>query len=317
MPTLYLEGFKKMMQKVKNANLPVKKINIFTCNCWADNVFKFWIASSLNVGSRLIYGQHGSAYGMVNEHNPLKHELKICDKYLTWGWQQHSSDNSHKIIPCLAFPIIKNKNQKTSTKQSKKEIVIVSTVMDYFLFKNEIRRPDQINKDLDIVSNIINTINPEIKKNLSFKPHPIEIKKEKDFSYYDFIKKNYPDMKIYNHKKKLDAIIDNSKITIFLYLATPFLTNLALNKPSIMIYQYNFEKTLNKDAQKFFKLLKDKGIVYDNAIEATNFLNDNYSNGIEAWWNNSQRRDAIKKFTNFYVKKNKNPIDILIEKLKK
>ena len=38
----------------------------------------------------------------------LKHELKICDKFLTWGWRNDDISNK-KVVPYVSFPIIKKK----------------------------------------------------------------------------------------------------------------------------------------------------------------------------------------------------------------
>ena len=97
------------MHKVNRSHLPTNIKKIFTCNCWSDIVFKFWIAENINNGAKLYYGQHGSGYGMLKEHNATKHELKICDRFLTWGWTDKKI-SKNKITPCVSFPIIKRKN---------------------------------------------------------------------------------------------------------------------------------------------------------------------------------------------------------------
>ena len=45
---------------------------------------------------------------MIKHHNATKHELKICDKFLTWGWRNDDISNK-KVVPCVSFPIIKKK----------------------------------------------------------------------------------------------------------------------------------------------------------------------------------------------------------------
>ena len=238
LPTTYLEAFKDIKQDVEQANLPNGPIKIFTSNCSQDTVFKYWLADSINRGSKFFHGQHGAGYGMVSEHNNLKIELSICDKYLSWGWRS-KEELSNKILPCVALPFIKEKIQN---KISGKDILIVPTVIDYYLFKNELRRVDKVNYDLSIVDDLIKNLDPDKAKNLIFKPHPIEIRKIKEFSYLNYVKENYPHLKIAEYHEQLSKLINKSKISIFLYLATPFLENLALNKPSIMIYHYGFEK---------------------------------------------------------------------------
>ena len=73
-----------------------KKIkNIYTSNIFNDSLFKFWVASQVNNGSKLIHGQHGGGYDLLKDECHFNQELEICDKYLTWGW----SGSNKKIIP--------------------------------------------------------------------------------------------------------------------------------------------------------------------------------------------------------------------------
>ena len=71
--------------------LPGRKKIVVTFNCWKDNIFKFWLAKQSNQGSKIIYGQHGAGYGENLEHYAEKHELKISDYYLSWGWKSEKS----------------------------------------------------------------------------------------------------------------------------------------------------------------------------------------------------------------------------------
>ena len=67
-PIFYIEGFSNLKKLIELHNLPRKKINIFTCNAWNDTIFKFWLSETINLGSKLIYGQHGSGYGFIKKH---------------------------------------------------------------------------------------------------------------------------------------------------------------------------------------------------------------------------------------------------------
>ncbi len=51
----------------------------------------------------------------------------------------------------------------------------------------------------------------------------MEKRRKRAFSYYKYMGKNRPEIKIYETTKNLDKIINNSKISIFFYLGTPFL----------------------------------------------------------------------------------------------
>ncbi len=312
LPTIYLEGFKEVFKSINKTNLPNSPKKIFTSNCSQDSIFKFWLANAVNSGSKLIHGQHGAAYGMIIEHSNLKYELSICDKYISWGWLSKIKFNE-KILQGVALPIIKKRAIK---RKHYENILIIPTVIDHYIFKNELRRTDKMNQDLAIVDNLINNLDEKLKKKLIFKPHPIEIRKKKEFSYYNYFKNNHPHIQLYNHKEKLDELINKSQLSIFLYLATPFLENLALNKPSIMIYHSGFEETLNDEAKIYFKYLSDSKIVFTSVVEAIKFLNENGNDRIEQWWNSKDTQFARNKFSKYYVNKDKNSLKTLINCLK-
>ena len=58
-----------------------------------------------------------------------------------------------------------------------------------------------------------------------------------------------------------------------------------LNKPSIFIYHFGFEKTLNEESYQFFELLSNVGIIQKDAKEAATFLNSKNNQSINSWWN--------------------------------
>ena len=312
LPTIYLEGFKEVFQTIKASNLPESPKKIFTSNCSQDTIFKFWLANAVNIGSKLIHGQHGSAYGMIIEHSNLKYELSICDKYISWGWL-FKTKYSEKILQGAALPIIKSKIKK---RKLNKNILLIPSGIDYYIFKNELKRTDKANEDLAIIDDFMNNLDDKLKKNLCLKPHPIEIRKKKEFSYYNYFKNNYSHIHLHNHQEKLEELMNKCQLSIFLYLATPFLENLALNKPSIMIYQSGFKETLNEEAEIYFQNLSNSSIVFENVKDAIKFLNEKGIDGIEKWWNSEYTQQERKKFANYYVRKNKNSLKTLINCLK-
>jgi putative transferase (TIGR04331 family) len=108
MPTIYLEGFSNLKRISNNCYLPKKSKVIVTFNSWRDNIFKFWLSNQVNNGAKLIYGQHGAGYGTNLKHYAERHELKICDTYLSWGWK----GNSDKIYPVGDFSSFNKKDFK-------------------------------------------------------------------------------------------------------------------------------------------------------------------------------------------------------------
>ena len=52
--------------------------------------------TSKELGAKIILAQHGGGYNMFKFDESQKYELKICDKYLSWGWKKK---NNKKVIP--------------------------------------------------------------------------------------------------------------------------------------------------------------------------------------------------------------------------
>ncbi len=66
--------------------------------------FSFWTAYQAERGTKLLYAQHGGGYGTLRYSFMESHEIKISDRYLTWGWKKRDSD---KIIPLVSGKLIK------------------------------------------------------------------------------------------------------------------------------------------------------------------------------------------------------------------
>ena len=67
LPTVYLEGFKKLRDLSKNSFMPSKNNLIIVCqSVLRDNVIKFLTAEKINSGAKLVLIQHGSVMDIKN-----------------------------------------------------------------------------------------------------------------------------------------------------------------------------------------------------------------------------------------------------------
>ena len=102
-PRIYLEGFKEVIKRIEKTSLPNKKTIIFTSNIFNDSIFKFWVSNKINEGSKLIYGQHGAGFGLVNyltnavvknQTNDDIHDIEISDHFVSWGYKSENNKAS-------------------------------------------------------------------------------------------------------------------------------------------------------------------------------------------------------------------------------
>ena len=299
-PTIYLEGFSKLKQTLKSHNVPRNKILIFTRNLWRDDIFKFWIANQVNNRSKLVCGQHGAGYGMFEGTFGDFFETRISNIFFTWGQKEKLSPKIKRGTIPSAIQIIKNKNKKRNLLKTNK-ILFVGGVKNVFLFRNALFNDnDYSNYIYDFAKNL----NTKLYKNLIFKPHPMEHRK--NISYTKLISLAFNNkIKILKKKDDLENLILNSKISIFNYLGTEFLKNLALNVPSIYIMPEDEKKFLNKYALRYFKILENSSIIICDGKIAAKFINQNYLE-INKWWLSKKTQKSIKIFIKEFANTDQN-----------
>ena len=62
-------------------------------------------------------------------------------------------------------------------------------------------------------------------------------------------------------------------------------------------------------------MLEKSGIVFKSSGEALKFLNSKDFDNISLWWNSNDTQQARKKFTENFVRKKSESIDILLKQL--
>ena len=96
-PKVYLEGYQTLIEQIHKLPWPKSPKLIYTSNVlWHDTVSMAYTAEKVEQGSSLVYGQHGGVYGVAKFTFAEEHEIKISDRYLTWGW---SSESKSSVIP--------------------------------------------------------------------------------------------------------------------------------------------------------------------------------------------------------------------------
>ena len=98
-PKVFLENFVDLKNFTLDSNLPKNPKKVISANAlWYDSFFMFYTARLMENGTKLIYAQHGGAYGIAKYSWPEEHEKRISDKYLSWGWsgsyQQYKSEKN-------------------------------------------------------------------------------------------------------------------------------------------------------------------------------------------------------------------------------
>lgn len=280
MPSIYLEGFKKIKKLSDQSHLPKKKRIIFTSSIYADNIFKYWVSEKINEDIKIVYGQHGSSYGMQKELFSEKNEIDFCNKFFTWGWSKKNS----KIIPIGNFLI--NTKLKNKKKKINKKLLLVSPALAGFKRLNDIFDHENFE---DIVTNsqkILDNIKLDLVERINIKKHPQNIRR--DVNYEDLIHFNDKKIKYLNKNINFNSAASDHSLIIFPTLSTEFFKQLSLNKPCMIYLSKNyFNHCILDEYKEDFNLLKEIGILHTSGDDLAKKLNTILLN-IDKWWYNKE-----------------------------
>ncbi|PHS55783.1 MAG: hypothetical protein COB17_10965, partial [Sulfurimonas sp.] len=86
----------------------------------------------------------------------------------------------------------------------------------------------------------------------------------------------------FNNKINYYKQIRNAKLNVFDHMHTGYLETLSMNIPTIIIIPKNIY-CFRDSAKPYIEKLKDVKILFENPIEASNFVDKVYDN-IDSWW---------------------------------
>ena len=299
LPTTFLENYNLIEDLVKKIPFPKKPKKIFTClGILRSTLMDRYIASNVENGTSLILAQHGGNYFQHKSHFNSLLEVKIADKYLSWG-----NIKNKKIIP---FGIIKNlkKNQKIGNK-------IILEVRMRKGYNREIKIDSgflESQKYLKDLCNFFSLIKDnKLIKNLFIKLHPV-----KSFWYEkdQFLSSN-PNLRFLDETKKMIEEMQSAKIIIQTFCSTGHLETLAVNKPTLMYLTHDLH-LLEDKSRKYFLKFKKLGIVHTNPKSLyKKLIQINRNDELERWWNQKKIQNLIKKYRGDYCILNKNKFNDL------
>lgn len=306
-PSAYLENFENVEKIVNEIPYPKSPKKIFTTlGINRNTLLDRYIATNIENGSSLILAQHGGVYFQHKNHFASDYELKISDKYFTWG----------KIKKKHTFPIGVIKNLKDKQKNSNRIILEVRKRSKY---EGELKtdsgffESEKYNKSLSNFFSLIK--NNKITQKLYIKLHE---RKSLWHEKEQFLSLN-SELNFLDDKSIMIKEINNAKLIIYTFCGTGHLESLSVNKPTLILFVHDIN-FLNNKTKNYFKKFIKLGIVHLTSKSLFNMLKKLDNNKkIDEWWNSQKRQNLIKKYTEefgFYNKKKIEDISRLISKMK-
>ena len=297
MPKAYLEGYESLKSISEETPWPTKPKIISTGTLWlSSEVFKIWIAEKTEQGVPLVIIQHGGHFGTSPFSFLEDHQIKISDKWISWGW----SDNLRPKI----IPIGNLKGFGTSAKYDRngKGLLVEYTIPRYSYYLYAVVMGGQFLDYVEEQKVFLNSLPVAIRNKILVRVNKVDYGWDLGKRFKDFA----PEASVDMGHQDIRQLIKKSRVYISTYNATTYLEAMSWNIPTIIFWNENHWE-LKKDVHPYFDLLKSVSIFHGSPESAANHLAEIWDN-IDAWWFSESVQDARLIFCNQFAKNPNNAL---------
>lgn len=283
-PTCYIESFKKYSEKVRVGDVKAVGSSV---GWYGDENFNFFAAEATLKNKRLLGFQHGGGYGMSLVSFPEKVELEKGTFY-TWGWNSDATD-------ARALPNPRLSRLADSYKGQGEKILFIGVSMPryFYMFQTGLL-PDDMSNYLDNKKIFLNTLTATIRDAIVYRPYPC------DFGWpeKETIQQVLPQVK-FLHDGNLIELMKKAALVIIDHPHTAFLEALTINVPSIFYWDHDVY-IMRPEAEVYFRLLREAGILYKDPISAAEKVNEIFADPV-GWWSKKEVQEARLRFCEHFA----------------
>ena len=295
-PKAYIEGYTNLNETSLDA-YPAKPKAIFTANAYNSDIgFKMWAAYQVEKGVPLMGTQHGGHYGSGLCSASESHQISVCDRYYTWGWQK---TGSLKTIPFFTgkFWTV----QKMIKPDPAGKILLVTTSLprySYWMFSAPVGA--QALEYLNDQYRFVQSVSTDVYEQLLLRLYPHDY----GWNEVNRWKDKCPTLNLYQGRKSLNQQLNESRLFIGTYNATTYLETFSANFPTILFWNPEHWE-IRPSAKPYFDKLRKVGILHDTPESAAKKVNEIYNNP-QSWWDQLEVQEAKDEFCNQFAQTSDN-----------
>lgn len=305
-PKCYVEGYRDIKARTCGC-YPENPKAIFSATAWYyDEGFKQWAAAAADRGALLIGTTHGGAYGGWADFSSELHETEIVNRYYTWGWVR--LDSRADVIPYPASKLVGRK--KLVADNSKSGILWAGTTSPRYL-RDFPKLPLFYSEYLSWQCRFASTLRKNLVDNVRFRPH----REDGGWGVVGRLRSCIPGVQIETWEVSFEESLANCRLYVCDHMSTTFAEALAVNKPTILFWNPQANE-LKPEAQFYYDLLRDNGILFDNPEGAGAAVNQFYDD-VESWWNEPERQNAIQVFCERFARTSPDAVSLWVDEFKR
>ena len=302
-PVCYLETYEYHRRKISQYIDSLKLI----CSSvgWSSNEeFRFFAAEYVSNGAKYIEFQHGGNYGM----SLTVHEEKLAfekDVFFSWGWKSSDYKNVN-ILPGSRL----SKLRDTHKMKLDNVVFVTTTAYRYECKMTDALHSDNIPGYLRSQELFIMSLRNIIKDKILYRPNS----KDVGWGEKEHIKKIRADIKVILNDKLINWM-KKAKLVVIDHPHTAFLESLTINVPSVLYWDHDIY-LMRQEAEPYFQLLRDAGILYKDPVSAARKVNEIFDDP-EVWWLSDDVQDARKEFCDRFAYAREDWMDVWVKELRK
>jgi putative transferase (TIGR04331 family) len=283
-PQIFMEGYKNFHKHALRM-YPFKPKAIWSTTSWYwDETFKFWSGVRAEEGTKLVGMQHGGNYWMDKILPGEEHEMAICDKYYSWGWED-------KIKNIKPMPVTKYIGRKRLDADNHKKGVLYATFgYPRYFVRFSVFCSTDYQPYFQWQLRFMKALSPELKSLTRVRLFIDDYGWDCQERWKDFDSQ----VKLEDWKTRFSDSMKNCRLHVSDQLSSTFVDALAVGKPTILFWDRELFK-VRLQTETYVDDLRQAGILYDSPEEAAAAVNRVYGD-VESWWNDPQRQRAVKKF---------------------
>ncbi|HYX27357.1 MAG TPA: LIC12162 family protein [Pyrinomonadaceae bacterium] len=296
LPSAYAESYQEMHNRSLDA-FPRKPKLIVTGTGYAQNEgFKFWSAHQVENGAKLAVLQHGGHYGSGLWSATEDFEIKISDRFYTWGWQD---DRSEKTVPAPAPNLIKFARAPKPDPQGRL-LWVQNSMPRYSYFMYSIPAGPQMLEYLSDQHRFLEMLEPRVRDLLLLRLYPSDYGWSEANRWQDIDPALCQD----RGREALRSQMRRSRLLISTNNSTTFLETLAANFPTVIFWNPRHWE-LRPSAQDHFDELRRVGILHDTPEAAAAQVNAIYED-VVSWWQGPEIQRVRDRFCRQFARTGQN-----------
>ncbi len=303
-PKVYVEGYSTIARMARKA-YPKKPRVIFTANALFGNEgFKMWAGEKVEKGVKWVGTQHGGSHGMSLWSAGETHEIKVADRYFTWGWK---NSDDQRIVPLASARLSWGESKIKNNPSGRILWTGFSGPLYSRCFYSSPVGPQYLDY-IDEQKSFLKGVCPAVRKLLLLRLYPLE----RGWNEIHMWQQLDSSLELYRGAKSSFDQLNESRLSIGTYNGMGILEVLSANYPTIVFWNPDHWE-LRESAKPLFDVLMDVGIFHDTPQSAATKVNEIYED-VQSWWMLTETQKARKIFCDRFANTSR-PIARLKEEL--